>query len=54
MSVVLLVSQASSAQSLVRKAALTAPNISILWMAKVATPAQQVHTNRTQVRHLAF
>ena len=49
----LLVSQASSAQSLVRKAALIVPNIYFLETVLGASPALLDRTNRIQDQHLA-
>ena len=53
MLVVLLVSQASSAQPLVRKAALIVPNIHFLETVLGASPALLDRTNRIQDQHLA-
>ena len=53
MLVVLLVSPASSAQPLVRKAALIVPNIYFLETVLGASPALLDRTNRIQDQHLA-
>ena len=53
MSGALLVSQASSAQPLVRKAALIVPNIHFLETVLGASPALLDRTNRIQDQHLA-
>ena len=54
MSGVLLVNQASSAQSLVRKVVWSAPCIPTQKTAQDVNPVLQVHISRTLEQHLAY